>query len=226
MESPLPSRSPSGWRSARPPPQRHRSQFARRPGPGVLSTPRRSNQIVLAACEKLSANVYVRQGPNVDQNDSGRARVYPPELRAKGGPHERGQRGGHLDASWSAAYQDESEQIAVSAWVFLGLRHFKCLEDPVSNRLCVRQAFQARGKPFKFVVSEITVSRTCGKDEVVIWDGHIHSRSARWPTRNAAPLLMPSHLTQKHSRIPLLPENPARSGAAICPGARMAVATW
>src|SRR2546430_3112244 len=57
--------------------------------------------------------------------------------------------------------------------IFFRLGLLEGAEDFVSNRNRVGQTFQSRSKLFKFVVSEITVSRTGGENEVVVAHRHM-----------------------------------------------------
>src|SRR5437667_4206489 len=57
--------------------------------------------------------------------------------------------------------------------IFFRLGLLEGAEDFVSNRNRVGQTFQSRSKLFKFVVSEITVSRTGDENEVVVAHRHM-----------------------------------------------------
>jgi len=45
-------------------------------------------------------------------------RIDPPEFRLQGAPHKDGESGGHLDARWAGAHQDERQEIGMAAWIF------------------------------------------------------------------------------------------------------------
>src|SRR4029077_7010981 len=63
--------------------------------------------------------------------------------------------------------------IAVQIDIFFTLGLLEGAEDFVSNTDGIGQAFQSRSKLFKFVVPEITVSRTGGENEVVVRNRHM-----------------------------------------------------
>src|SRR5439155_15599228 len=90
----------------------------------------------------------------------------------------------HLDAGWSSADQNERQQIAMKIDIFFSLGLLEGAEDFVSNTDGIGQAFQSRSKLFKFVVSEITVSRTGGENEVVV--AHRHMLAIRRIDEDAA----------------------------------------
>src|SRR5438309_9615177 len=57
--------------------------------------------------------------------------------------------------------------------IFFSLGLLEGAEDFVSNTDGISQAFQSRSKLFKFVVSEITVSRTGRENEVIVLHRHM-----------------------------------------------------
>src|SRR4051794_12020172 len=73
-------------------------------------------------------------------------------------------------------------------------------QNLVSNTDGIGHAFQSRSELLKFVVSEITVSRTGRENEVVV--RHRHLLAIRIVHKHAPPrLIYPGHLAHDHRRI-------------------------
>src|SRR6266404_9465113 len=86
--------------------------------------------------------------------------------------------------------------------IFFSLGLLEGAEDFVSNRNRVGQTFQSRSKLFKFVVSEITVSRTGGENEVIVRNWYM--LAIRIVYKNAALLLIHAgNLAHDHRCISL-----------------------
>src|SRR2546422_504074 len=67
--------------------------------------------------------------PHVDEDDPRRRGIDPPKLRSQRPGHEVGHCAGHLDTRGAGAHEHESQQIAVTPWVFLRLRLLERLQD-------------------------------------------------------------------------------------------------
>src|SRR2546423_1452731 len=65
-------------------------------------------------------------------------------------------------------YQYKGQEVAMTAGIFLGLGLLEGLQDFIADRDSVRQIFQPRRKPLKFVVSKITVSYSGCQDQKVV----------------------------------------------------------
>src|SRR5580700_9597859 len=109
----------------------------------------------------------------VDQYNSRRCRVDSPELRPEGIAHQNGDRAGHLHSSGPRANQDERQQVAVVAGVFLSLGLLKRAEHLIADGHSVRQALQSWSVLTEFVMSEVTWARARRQDQIVVLDPHI-----------------------------------------------------
>jgi hypothetical protein len=96
----------------------------------------------------------------------------------------------------------------MTAGVLFSLRLFKRAEDFIADRYCIRQAFQPWRVFSEFIMSEVTMSRACRQNQIVVMDPHIH------PIRVADQhellvFINARHLSKQYGCIPLLPHNSA-----------------
>src|SRR5262249_39544661 len=87
-----------------------------------------------------------------------------PKVGFQCGSNQHGQRASHLHAGRSGTDKNERQQIAMETRIFFSLRHLECLQDLVSSCLSIREAFQPGSVPCEFVMAEVAVRCTSGKD--------------------------------------------------------------
>src|SRR4029077_14955848 len=114
--------------------------------------------------------------------------------------NENSERRRQLDAGWSGADQNESQQFAVKIDVFFSLGLLEGAQDFVSNTDGIGQGLQTRSKLFKFVVSEITGTNTGRENKVIVRHRHVFAVDIVY--KNAAlRLIHASDLAHDHGRI-------------------------
>src|SRR5215831_14265760 len=98
--------------------------------------------------------------------------------------------------------------------ILFGFGPFKSLKHLVSNSNRISQAFDSRRELFKFVVSEITVSRTGRENEVIV--RHRHVLAIYVVYKNAAlGFIHVGDLAHDHGCVLLSPQNSADWGTDL-----------
>src|SRR5882757_8989154 len=61
----------------------------------------------------------------------------------------------------------------MTARIFFGFCLLERLQNLVSNRYGICESFQSWGKLFKFVVGEVALPHTCGKNQVIVRNRYV-----------------------------------------------------
>src|SRR3984957_985347 len=145
-------------------------------------------------------------GSHIDQHNSRRCGIDPPELGFQRAAHQHGDSTSHLHSGGTGSDQDEGEQIPVPTRIFLSFRLFKRLQDFVSDRHCIREALQPWRKPFKFVVAKVTVRDACCQNQVIVCESYLFAIDVA--NNNALLILVHAcDFSKNHGRILLVSQD-------------------
>src|ERR1700761_5344379 len=151
---------------------------------------------------------------HVNEHDSSRSWIDPPEVRPQCGADEHSQSACHLDTGGPSSDHHEGQQFAASIRIVFCLGQFKRLQDPVSRPDSIRKGFHTWREFFKLVMAEVAVCSTRGEDKVVIRDGDI--AAIRIGDKDTLLFFVyPGHLTHDCQSVLLFSKNSTNWGSNL-----------